>query len=179
MRFILMLCTLLFSHQLYADVFVCKDDEQTSYQDTPCAHSTKTVFMLKTPPPPSREEQLQYQQRIDRSNAIYQQKIIAEQQERLEQEKREIELEKLAIEKRKVELLEREAAASQAAAPQLVSYPSWFVVYPGFRQGLYRHEHRYEHSRELNKPSNWGTKDAAHWNPNNEPRNGSNRWIRN
>ena len=63
-----MLCTLFFSLQLYADVFVCKDDEQTSYQDTPCAHSTKTILILKNPPPPSREEQLMFQERINRSN---------------------------------------------------------------------------------------------------------------
>jgi hypothetical protein len=176
MRFILMLCTLLFSGQLYADVFVCKDDEQTSYQDTPCAHKTKTILVLKNPPPPSREEQLQYQERIKRSNEIYQQKLIAEQQERIEQEKREIELEKIAIEKRKLELLEREAAA-----PQLVTYPGWLVAYPGFRQGLYRHEHRHQsfNRHGVNKPSSWGTKDASHWNPNNEPRNRSNQWIRN
>lgn len=172
MRLILMLYTLWFSSQLYADVFVCKNDKQTTYQDTPCAHSTKTVLMLKTPPPPSREEQLLVQERINRTNAIYQQQIIAEQQERIEQEKREIELEKLAIEKRKIELLEKEAAA-----PQLISSPGWFLVSPGFRQGSHRHESFHRH--EVNEPTNWGGKGSSHWSPKDEPNNRSNHGRRN
>ncbi|HSI38138.1 MAG TPA: DUF4124 domain-containing protein [Methylotenera sp.] len=126
MKTILRIITLFFSLQAHADIYVCRDNQKrTIYQDEPCA--VEMTRKLKILPAPSAEAQLLAQERVRRSNEIWQQRALQRRQDEMYA----LELERLDIEKRKLELLEEQALASEQAVP--------IFAHPNFRYGFDKH----------------------------------------
>lgn len=112
---------LMLSCQAQAEIFVCKDSKnQLTYQDEPCL--SQTVRKLKNVPDAPIEEQILARERIDRANALSQERALAAELARQQQQKEFTELQAIAIEKRKLELLEKEASESQQAY-----IPQWIL----------------------------------------------------
>ncbi|MBA3695970.1 MAG: hypothetical protein H0W85_04225 [Methylotenera sp.] len=115
---------LFFFTHAYGEVFVCKDDNKTIYQDKQCENIT--IRKLDILPPPTPEERAQAEERLQRITEQSRQRSTAVEVERQQQEKNDIELEKIGIERRKLELLEKQAAAEQPVTRVYVK--------PGYRR---------------------------------------------
>ena len=116
-----------------AQIFVCKDSKnQISYQDEPCLN--KTLRTLKHVPDAPIEDQISARERLDRANALSQERALAAELEREKQQKEYRELQAIAIEKQKLELLERQTLASEQSV-----IPPWILgVRPAHRFGQLR-----------------------------------------
>lgn len=123
---IMLACMLPFAVQ--AEIFVCKDSKnQITYQDEPCLN--KTLRTLKHVPDAQIEDQISARERLDRANALSQERAVTAELEREKQQKEYRELQAIAIEKQKLELLERQTLASEQSV-----IPPWILgVRPAHR----------------------------------------------
>lgn len=159
MNRLLVIFALILPCQAYAEIFVCKDTKnQLTYQDEPCL--SQTVRKLKNVPDAPIEEQILARERIDRANALSQERAVATELARQQQQKEFRELQAIAIEKRKLELLERETLASEQSV-----IPQWIL---GVRPA-----HRFGQLRPYANRSPRGT--AHHQSSNNRQRNNRDR----
>lgn len=161
MKTILILITLLFSLQVHADIYVCRDDQKRMiYQDEPCA--VEMIRKLKGLPAPSAEEQLLVQERIRRLNEISQQRAAMAELQRRQDEMNALALERIDLEKRQLDLLEKQASASEQALPIFID--------PNFRYGLNKHGlHSHGFNRfganrpHKNKHDNFDSRSRRNW----------------
>lgn len=146
MKHLLIVSTLFISFQVDAEIFVCKDNKnRITYQEKPCL--TTMVGKLKNIPDAPIEEQVLAQDRINKANEVYRQRIASEAVARQQQEANDREIEAIEIERRKLELLERQTIAAEkaAASSRWVGGVRWWhrlgtnrVGYP--RSGSHRSE---------------------------------------
>jgi hypothetical protein len=145
MKTIFILVALFFSIQAHADIYVCRDAlKRIIYQDEPC--TVEMVRKLKTVPPPSVEELWLAEERVRRSNEIWQQRAALAELQRRQDEIYALELEKIDLEKRKLELQDKQA--SEQIVP--------IYVNPNFSYGFNKHGfHRHEFNKfGANRPHN-------------------------